>query len=165
LEHDGKRATALWVFNDTPQAYSSSRVRWRVLDAAGNVISENEFGCDIAANASHPVHDAVPMPVQPARVELGLCTSDGTLLAENYYLRPFQPLLRPRGYPWKFDRYLGTKTFDRPGTPSLADDGVNPIFKLVPLSVREAFAEWALRQQLPLWLISVLSRLVDRVMT
>jgi hypothetical protein len=76
-------------------------------------------------------------------------------------VHPFQPTLRPHGYPWKFDPYLGTKVFDRPGAPSLADYNINKGLKLIPLTVREHLAEWGMRQKMPIWLVSLIARLGD----
>ncbi len=161
LEHDGRRPIAVWVFNDTPQVYANAVVSWQVYDEMGRLLLEGAQPFDVAANASQRV-----MPVQwnvapadCARVTLTLHDVGGELLAENAYDRPFQPMARPRGYPWKFDPYLGCKVFDRPDAPSLADQSSNPLIRLVPLAVREAVAEWALRQKLPLWMLSAISRM------
>jgi beta-mannosidase len=166
LEHDGRRPIALWVFNDTPRAYPNARLIWRVYDAAGRLLLEDERTLDVAANAALRAAEA-SWPIAPgdsARVELALRDADGTLLAENRYRRPFQPPPRPKGYPWKFDGYLGCKVFDHPTAPSLADHNIAPLFRLVPLAVREAIAERALRQRMPTWLLSAVSRLADRLM-
>ncbi len=161
LEHDGRRPRALWVFNDTPQAYPAALVCWQVFDGAGRLRLAGEQPVDVAANASQRVADAMwsLSPVDCGRVELALYDSQRTLLAHNTYERPLQPLERPRGYPWKFDPYLGFKVFDRPDAPSLADQSRNPFFRLVPLPIRERLAEWGMRQQLPPWLLSVVARM------
>jgi beta-mannosidase len=165
LEHDGRRPFALWVFNDTPQAYPDVLLRWRIRDTADKILVEGEMKYAIAANASQRIitTDWAISPAQCARVELALYTGAGDLLAENHYRHPFQPTLRPRGYPWKFDRYLGTKIFDRPGASSLADYNINWIFHLAPLMLRERIAEWALRQHFPHWFTSGLARIIDRL--
>jgi hypothetical protein len=120
----------------------------------------------VEANQSGRVTDTRWMlrPADCARIELSLLDVSGDALASNFYIRPFQPLRRPRGYPWKFDPYLGTKVFDRPGAPSLANQSRSPLIRIVPLPVRETIAEWALRQRWPAWLVSALSRLVDRAL-
>jgi len=48
--------------------------------------------------------------------------------------------------------------FDRPGAPSLVDQSSNGLLKLIPLKVRETLAEWAMRQILPLWILSAVAR-------
>jgi hypothetical protein len=85
-------------------------------------------------------------------------------LCENDNAQPFQPPRRPPGYPWKFDPYLGTKVFDRPDAPSLADESVSPLFKWIPLRLRESLAEWLLRQRLPRAWLSRIARVVDMVL-
>ncbi len=168
LENIGSHLIALWVFNDTMQAYEEVMVRWRILDGKGNTLLDGEYNhFDLRANASQRVM-RINWPIRRekwTRIELTLSDADGKLLAENHYPYPFHPYTRPRGYPWKFDRYLGTKVFDRPDAPSLADGGVAPFFKIVPLKVRETVAEWALRQQLPNRFTSAVARILDRVMT
>jgi beta-mannosidase len=166
LEHDGRRPRALWIFNDTPQSYLGAQISLRIYDETRQLLFQDQFSWDITANGSERVV-AADWPILPsrcARIELSLYGANGALLSENYYQNPFQPPRRPRGYPWKFDPYLGTKVFDRPDAPSLADQNVNPILKLVPQAMREMIAEWALRQQLPIWLVSTIARVVDRVM-
>lgn len=163
LEHDGKRPYALWVYNDTPQAYADVTVRCTVRDENGSSLFKQDYPCHIRANASQRIATADWGMVarQADRVELALCGADGGVLAENFYAHPFQPTLRPRGYPWKFDPFLGTKVFDRAGAPSLADHNINRLFKLVPLVLRHQIAEWAMRQKLPLWLLSSIARFSD----
>jgi hypothetical protein len=167
LEHDGRRPFALWIFNDTPQAYANAVLRWRIWNAEDKLILESELRRDIAANASQCITntDWAILPAQCERIELALYSPDGKVLTENSYRHPFQPMLRPRGYPWKFDRYLGTKVFDHPDAPSLADHNVNRIFKLAPLTWRENIAEWALRQHFPHRLVSGLASVIDWIMT
>ncbi len=161
LEHDGRRPRALWVCNDTPHAYPGASVHWQVYDARDRLRLQGETPCDVIANATQRVADAAwrIAPAECARVELALRNSDGLLLVSNAYHHPFRPMLRPRGYPWKFDPVLGTKVFDRPGAPSLADQSSNRLIKLIPLRLREQGAEWAMRQQLPLWVLSLVARL------
>lgn len=166
LEHNGRRPLALWVCNDTPNAYPGAQVGWRVEDSAGRLLLEGQAGCDVAANAAELV-ERVAWAVAPADcacIRLTLTAADGALLCANAYEQPFAPLPRPRGYPWKFDRYLGTKVFDRPGAPSLADQSASPLVKVVPLAVREAFAEWILRQRLPTRWVSAIARVGDRLL-
>lgn len=166
LEHNGRRPRALWVFNDTMQTYPNARLRWRIWDAEDNLLVDESLDCEVIANASQRIASvrwSIP-PAQCDQIELALYNRDGVLVTENGYTQPFQLLMRPRGYPWKFDPYLGTKVFDRPDAPSLANQNVNRVLRLVPLTVREIVAEWALRQQLPIWLVSAIARVVDRVM-
>lgn len=164
LDHDGRCPLALWVCNDTATAYPGALVRWQVHGDA--LLLEGETRCDIAANAAQmvmPVSWSLPLE-RVVTVRLTLVGGDGALLSENVYDRPFIPRERPRGYPWKFDPYLGTKVFDRPDAPSLADHGVNPLLRLVPLRVREALAERAMRGPWPVWLVSAVARIAARLM-
>ncbi len=161
LEHDGRRPRALWIFNDIPQNYSRVTMCWNVRDQQDKVILEGQTQVDVAPNTSQRVM-TIPWPVSPAacaRVDLALHDSDGTILSRNTYQAPFQPLRRPRGYPWKYDPVLGTKVFDQPGAASLADQNMHPALKIIPLAVREACAEWVLRQRLPTWFVSGIARL------
>ncbi|MBZ0300763.1 MAG: hypothetical protein K8J31_13520, partial [Anaerolineae bacterium] len=165
LEHTGQRPCAWWIFNDTPQAYPGAALHWRVYDAADRLLLEDTCPADIAANGSQrlgTVHWSLTA-AQCARIDLELCSGTGETLASNTYDRPFQPYLRPRGYPWKFDPDLGMKVFDRPGAPSLTDRGAHPAVKLVPLTLREWFIEWVLRQQFPTALLSAAARVIDRL--
>ncbi|MBI5667163.1 MAG: hypothetical protein HZC41_04075 [Chloroflexi bacterium] len=166
LEHDGRRPIALWVLNDTPMVYPDARLSWHVYDAAGQVLLKVTQVLDVGANGAQRVGTCIwPLPpAQCVRIELALRDADGKLVSENVYHHPFQPSPRPQGYPWKFDPYLGCKTFDRPGAPSLADHNINRLFKLVPVQMRENIAEWALRQRLPVWLLSAVSRVAEWVM-
>ncbi len=160
LEHDGRRGRALWVFNDTMQAYLETTVAWLVTGPDGRVLERGEVPFRVEPNAACRVVD-VAWKVgrdQAARVELALRDGTGQTLASNRYDYPFQPLPRPRGYPWKFDPYLGYKVFDRPGAPSLVDQSSNGLIKLIPLRLRETLAEWAMRQKLPLWVLSAVAR-------
>jgi beta-mannosidase len=165
LEHDGRRLYALWALNDTFDAYPNARLTWTVYDQQHNVRHAGETTLDVPANAAYRVGPA-KWPVTRAdcaRVELALYAADGTLLSANQYAHPLTPLPRPRGYPWKFDRELGMKVFDKPGAPSLADQSGNPLFQRLPLSLREGIAEWALRQHLPTPVVSLLGRITDRL--
>ncbi len=166
LEHDGRRPIALWVINDTPQAYPAARICWQIEAADGSLLLEGETTFDIAANQSQRViaADWRIAPADCARVRLSVASASGDLLCANAYDHPFQPPSRPSGYPWKFDPYLGTKVFDRPGAPSLADYGISPLLRMIPLAVREALAERALRQRLPIRLVSLIARLADTLM-
>ncbi|MCC7448331.1 MAG: beta galactosidase jelly roll domain-containing protein [Anaerolineae bacterium] len=161
LEHDGRRPCAWWVFNDTPHAYPQAVVQWEVRDQRDQVIQAGQTQIDVAPNASQqvmPIKRTV-LPAHCAQITLRLLDGDGTTLSSNHYRNPFQPLRRPRGYPWKYDPILGTKVFDRSGAASLADQHTNPVLKVVPLAVREACAEWVLRQRLPTWFVSTIARL------
>ncbi len=160
LEHDGRRIYGLWVFNDTPQAYPGATVAWQFAGAGGRITCSGQAQVDVAANGVQRVAAELPvMPEDCARVTLCLYGTDGQALAENFYERPLHPLPRPAGYPWKFDPYLGYKVFDRPDAPSLADQSSNVVIRLVPRTLREVLAEWALRQKLPLWVLSAAARL------
>ncbi len=165
LEHDGSRPIALWIFNDTPQTYPGVTVKWEVYDAENQLLLNEQIVFDVAANASQLVAraDWDVNPADCARVEMSLRDADGEILSRNSYRHPFQPTPRPRGYPWKFDPYLGTKVFDRPGAHSLADQSGNPLMKFIPLTVREKTAEWALRQQLPVRAQSIIAKFIDRL--
>jgi hypothetical protein len=87
---------------------------------------------------------------------------NGDILASNHYDFPLRPMVRPQGYPWKFDPYLGVKVFNRPDAPSLTDQTTHPIAKLVPLAIREKVAEWVLRQRLPHWLVQLIAQPIGR---
>lgn len=162
LEHDGRRLYALWVFNDTPNAFPGAVVSWQFFNSRGALTLSGERPFDIAANASQRVMavDAALRPADCARVELTLRDGEGRVLARNQYTRPLQPLARPRGYPWKFDPYLGFKVFDRPDAPSLVDQSDNRLIRLVPRAVREELAEWGMRQRLPPWVLSLVAQAV-----
>ncbi|HLU10398.1 MAG TPA: glycoside hydrolase family 2 TIM barrel-domain containing protein [Oceanobacillus sp.] len=165
LEHEGRKPIALWIFNDTPCEYPNATLCWRVADPDGNILLEGEKTLDIGANQSQPV---LPIrwqvaPADCARITLRIFSSAGNLLSENEYVEPFRPLRRPRGYPWKFDPYLGTKVFDRPDAPSLAAQNSIALLKLIPLSLREELAERMLRRRLPTKLVSWIARLADAV--
>ncbi|MFN8565320.1 MAG: hypothetical protein U0703_27685, partial [Anaerolineae bacterium] len=165
LEHDGRKPLALWVANDTPRAYPGAVIRWCVTGKRG-VLAAGDCIYDVAANAVGrvmPVSWGFP-PADAVRVTLRLEDADGSLLSENEYAAPFQPAERPPGYPWKFDSYLGTKVFDRPGAPSLADHGISPVLRLVPLALRESVTERVLRQRLPTAVVSRIGRVVDGLM-
>jgi beta-mannosidase len=166
LEHDGRKPIALWVFNDTQHAYENAVVRWRVENADTQVLAEGRVTFDIQANASQRVMltEWTVKPADCARVLLEAYDAAGSLLCRNEYEQPFQPPARPVGYPWKFDPYLGTKVFDRPDAPSLADQSANALFRLVPLRLRESLAERALRQHLPSGLLSLIAHFVDAVL-
>lgn len=166
LEHDGKRPRALWVLNDTPVNYPDARLDYRVYDEKDTVILQGDVRQTIEANASQRILPAEwkIAAAQCHRVELTLHDAEGHLLAENVYHHPFQPSPRPRGYPWKFDPYLGCKAFDRPDALSMADHNINALFKIVPVSVREAIAERALRQRLPVWFLSAVARVAKGVL-
>ncbi|MBN1965335.1 MAG: hypothetical protein JW910_11870, partial [Anaerolineae bacterium] len=161
LEHDGKRLRALWVFNDTAIAYPDATAQWAIYAADGQLRLEGSSPVDVPANSVRRV-----MPVNVAndpaactRIRLTLRDAQGDVLAANEYVRPLEPRVRPRGYPWKFDPYLGFKVFDRPGAPSLVDQSSNGLIRLVPLSIREPLAEWGMRQKLPLRVLSLAARL------
>lgn len=166
LEHDGRRPKALWVFNDTPYRYSGVTIHWRVLDSADRVILEGEITRDVERNAARKLLATrwKVASAKCARVVLSITTETGYVLCKNEYSYPFRPLPRPIGYPWKFDPYLGTKVFDRPDAASLADHGVKPPLKWVPLALREVFAERALRMRLPSAWLSVLARIGDAML-
>jgi hypothetical protein len=165
LEHDGRRPFALWVFNDTPNDHAGAVAICRVYDGENRLRFEARNPITIQANRSQRV-GAADWPVPAAecdRVELDILDRDGAELARNGYRQPFRPASRPRGYPWKFDPFLGCKVFDLPGAPSLADQSRNPLLRLVPLAVREGVAEWVLRQRVPPQVLSVVATLVDQL--
>lgn len=163
LEHDAKQPTALWVLNDTMQDYPNAVVRWTLRDANGKVLLEDKQTFNVQANASQRVCDTVwgSAVDHCARLELSLLAADGTVLTENDYGHPFKPTPRPHGYPWRFDPYLGTKVFNRPDAPSLADYNINRALKLIPLSAREQLAEWGMRQKMPLWFVSYVAMISE----
>ena len=163
LEHDGERPIALWVFNDTRQTYENAVIRWQISDGANRLLMSGETIASLKANASQQITPARWSidPADCARITLSLYAATGEILSENGYDHPFAPLMRPRGYPWKFDPVLGTKVFDREGAPSLADQSAITALKVIPLRMRESIAEWALRQRLPLSWLRGISRVVD----
>ena len=165
LEHDGKSPCALWIFNDTPRAYPNVTLIWHIYDKADRLAAEGHTRIDITANRSSPVMstDWAVDPADCARVELSLRDGDSTLLASTTYQHPFQPTPRPRGYPWKFDPVLSFKVFDRPDAPSMLDLSSNWMLKLIPVTVRENVAEWALRQKLPPQVLSAIASLADLI--
>jgi beta-mannosidase len=166
LDYDAKRPLGLWVCNDTANHYPNAKVRWQVYGAEDELLYEREVACDVAANCSQMVTGTTwPMPLeQVITVKLMLLDSTGATLSENSYDRPFVRRTRPKGYPWKFDPYLGTKTFNREDAPSLADHGVSPLLRLVPLRLREDLAERALRRHWPVRLSSAVARIADRLL-
>jgi hypothetical protein len=141
-------------------------LRWQIFDGAGQQILEGSHRCDLVANASQRITstDWEVNPASCATIKLQLISASGKILSENAYSQPFRPQQRPRAYPWKFDTYLGTKVFDRPDAASLAEQSTSPILKIIPLGVREALAEWILRQRVPVSLLSRLAHIVDSVM-
>ncbi len=165
LEHDGHRPRAWWVFNDTPDDHPDAMAVCQILDRENRLRFEARKSICVAANRSHRIGSARwPVPAaQCYRIELELRSGDGAVLACNHYDQPFQPLRRPKGYPWKFDPFLGCKVFDLPGAPSLADQSGNSLLKFIPLTMRERTAEWVLRQRLPPYLLSWLAHVVDVV--
>ncbi len=163
LEHDAQKPTALWVFNDTMQAYPDAVVTCTVRDVLGTVLYQDGQPFAVGANASQRVCAANWGVASDdcAQVELAILDADGKVLTENFYSHPFRPTPRPHGYPWRFDPYLGTKVFNRPDAPSLADYNINRVLKLIPLSAREQLAEWGMRQKMPLWLVSQIAHISE----
>ncbi len=161
LEHDGHHPIRLWVFNDSPQAYMAAIISWKVDDPTEQCLLEGQTTVDIPANTSTSVL-SVDWSLPGAsygNIELSLHTSDGVLLDSTMVHNPFNPMRRPRGYPWKFDPVLGVKVFNHPQAASLADQSKNRLITWVPLGTREKIAEWALRQQLPPRLLSMIAHL------
>lgn len=166
LEHDDRKPLALWVFNDTAQAYSQCTARWSVSGADGALLITGDRLCDVAANASQRLL-SIQWPIAPqdcARVTLTLLDSEAHVLAENSYEHPFQPRRRPRGYPWNFDMELGTKVFDREDATSMIAISGERFLQVIPLPVRERIVEWGMRQRFPPWLLSFISRVHAFVM-
>ncbi|MBL8157334.1 MAG: hypothetical protein JNM70_24390, partial [Anaerolineae bacterium] len=166
LDYDQHRPIALWVCNDTMQAHPGASIQWQVYGEQNVLLEQGAVRIDIAPNAAQRVISIswTTPPREIVTVRLSILDADGTILSENSYDRPFAHRDRPRGYPWKFDPYLGTKAFDRPDAPSLADHGVSPLMRLIPLPVREAAAEWALRGHWPIWFQSMVARIADRLL-
>lgn len=164
LEHDGRQPVALWVLNDTPDAYPGASVGWCIRGLDGRLVDEGQVGFNVAANAAQRVMPVGWSAENCAHIVLRLYDGSGALLSENTYDDPFHPRQRPSGYPWKFDPYLGTKVFDRSGASSLADQGLSPALRLVPLGLRERTTEWVLRQRLPTPLVSRIARIADAVL-
>jgi beta-mannosidase len=162
LEHDGRRVYALWVFNDTPNCYPKLRVCWTLYGADGHLVCQGNMPFDAAANASQRVMDIHWSPEQCAHIDLALQDVNGAILASNHCDFPLRPMVRPQGYPWRFDPYLGSKVFNRPDAPSLADQTTHPLVKLMPVVIRERTAEWVLRQRLPPRLVQMIARLVGQ---
>jgi beta-mannosidase len=165
LEHDGSEPKALWVLNDTPQAYPGATLKWTITNTSGAVELAGEQALLIPANGvlrATPAEWAIT-PDKCARVLLQIVSESGDVLSENDYTHPLIPLPRPRGYPWRFDREFGMKVFDRPGAPSLADTSGNPIFQALPLRWREMLAEWTMRQHMPTRLVSLIAKLGDKL--
>ncbi len=165
LEHNGHRPIGIWVFNDLNEQFERTTVGWQVFDPTGHLLLDGTMSFDIAANRTQQV-----MSIQwnlprsnYGRITLSLKDQNGRILASNSYEHPFSPLPRPKGYPWKFDIYLGTKVFNMPDAPSLADVGSPTVLKLIPLILRERFTEFVLRQQFPDWFASNLARIIDRI--
>jgi beta-mannosidase len=164
LEHDGRRPHALWIFNDTQQTYPDVMVCWQINDASGHCVLEGQIPFNIAANASQQVMILTwSFPREAyADIQLTLRQQDGTIVAFNRYRHPFQPIPRPRGYPWKFDPVLGVKVFNRADAASLANQSSNPVIRSIPLGLREKLAEWMLRQQFSPRLLSLVARIAAR---
>ena len=165
LEHDGSKPIALWLFNDTQYAYDDALVHWQIADFEGVQLLEGEIKWDVKANTSQQITLVrwLVSPAACAQITLQLRDESGELLCENEYKQPFCPQLRPDGYPWKFDPYLGTKVFNRRAAASLADQNIGTLLTCIPLGIRETFAEWILRQHLPNRLLSGIARIVDAV--
>lgn len=166
LEHDGRQPHALWIFNDTPAPYPDVTITWQVFDSADEPVEQGTMRWEIAANRSQRVRSApwsVP-PAQCARIELAVRSANGEVLCANDYQHPFTPQRRPRGYPWKFDPYLGTKVFDRADAPSLVDQNANRLLQRIPVALREAVAERILRQHLPSAWLAQLAAIGDLVL-
>ncbi len=166
LDHDGHHPIALWVCNDTMQAYPATLIQWQVYGEKDALLDQGNVRFDILPNSAQPVMTAawaVPLH-QVSKIHLSILDADGKTLSENYYDHPFAQWERPHGYPWKFDPYLGTKVFNRPDAPSLADHGVSRLMRLIPLPLREAAAEWLLRGNWPVWFQSMIAQIVDHLL-
>ncbi|MBX3085948.1 MAG: hypothetical protein KF716_30210 [Anaerolineae bacterium] len=160
LEYDDRRCRAVWVFNDTAGSIRDCVATCRILDRDDQLIFLKQLPVDIAANQSQRIAalDWSGSAAACWRVELELRDQGGQVVACNQYDCPLQPLPRPRGYPWKFDPFLGCKVFDRPDAPSLADLGGSSVIKVLPLPLRERLGEWVLRQHLPTAVLSLTAR-------
>lgn len=168
LEHDGRRAYAIWIFNDTAQAYENAVIAWHVY-----AVRENQEQADatITVDSGSTVMDIQPNASQrvcPAKwsgkdlcIELTLLTSNPDLLASNIYRHPFNPTNRPQGYPWNFDHFLGCKVYERPDASSLIQ--MDGLMRIVPGWLAEQVAEWGLRRRFPPRLLSIVARLVDGI--
>ena len=164
LEHDGRQPVALWVVNDTPRGYPGARVRWRVEGQTGACCSRAK--CRLRCRGERIAAGDAARLVDPARRLRAYHAAAVRCRRANCSARtPTTTRSIPggdrAGYPWKFDPYLGTKVFDRPGAPSLADQGISPVLRLVPLALRERSTEWVLRQRLPTPVVSRIARVVD----
>lgn len=157
LEHDGTQPIAVWVFNDTLQAYHGAKAVIQGYDGAGQMMFTDSRLLDVAANVTQQVGLNAAGLAGCDRVTLALYDSDGSALVCNDYDRPFQITPRPAGYPWNFDPYLGCKVFNRLDSVSLSDVGAPPLVKWVPRRLREAVAEWTVRQDFPPWLLRLLT--------
>ncbi|MBX3062002.1 MAG: beta galactosidase jelly roll domain-containing protein [Anaerolineae bacterium] len=166
LEYDHRRAYALWIFNDLDATISNGTLLCRVYDRANQLMIEKLLSVDVSANCSQRV-TTLEWSISADdcwRVELELQDELGVIVARNIYDRPLQPLQRPRGYPWKFDMYLGCKVFDLPGASSLAEQTGGVLMKLIPLAWREKLGEWSLRQHFPPALLSIIARIAALLM-
>ncbi|MBK8026496.1 MAG: hypothetical protein IPK19_35190 [Chloroflexi bacterium] len=167
LEHDGRRPIAVWVMNDTQRSYERAVVHWQIHSRSGELLADGKTQIAVRANETQRVPGAhwTLDPATCGRITLTLSQAGGELLSVNSYESPFAPLSRPTGYPWKFDPFLGTKVFDRPDAPSLADQSQSGLVRRIPLRVREAAAEWAMRQHLPNQVTTWIARLADTMMS
>ncbi|MBN1285429.1 MAG: hypothetical protein JXB47_08525 [Anaerolineae bacterium] len=148
MEHDGRRALALWAVNDSPDDLWNLTAAWAVQDAHGQPIAEDAETIHLPAGALVKVRGIAEAWPGDCTVTLALTSAVGEALVNNVYERPFQVRKRPAGYPWNYDPYLGVKVFDRPGAHSLMTPANHPLLRpLKPLL--HAAAEWGLRQPLP----------------
>ena len=161
MEYDSKRPIAMWVLNDTMQSYSNAVYTWIAYDREKQQMARGDIKLTVAANAAQLVTDVQWEGLNCSRVELTLKSSTGKRLAENRYQWPFYPMKRPKGYPWKFDSYLGCKVFDKARAESLANVSNNAIVHIVPTRLREPIGEWVLRQRLPTWMVRGIATVVD----
>ncbi len=147
LEHDGKRAMAVWAVNDTPESLTGLTASWRVSEG-GQIVTEGAVTLDLPENSSRQVTNARRWKLNRDghyRVELRLVGADGLVVSENVYNDPFHPPQRPKGYPFNYDPYLGTKIFDRPDAQSMVQLANNPLLRpLAPVFIYPV-VEWSLR--------------------
>jgi hypothetical protein len=109
LEHDGRRARALWVFNDTMQTYPETTVAWLVTGPDGRVLERGEVPFRVERTGRSGwwrrlegwarSGARVGWPCAMARASLG-----------RQQLPYPSGRCRSQGLTWKFDPYWATRS-------------------------------------------------------